>query len=56
MNSKVTELEDIKAEIIECHAIGCDLNCNSCKMIACIETKDVIIDLQIIDKHISGKE
>ena len=49
-------LEDIKAEIIKHHEIGCDMNCKNCKMLACIEPKDVIADLEIIDKHISGKE
>ena len=49
-------LEDIKAEIIEHHEIGCDMDCKNCEMIACIEPKDVIADLEIIDKHINGKE
>ena len=49
-------LEDIKAEFIEYHEIGCDMNCKNCKMVACIEPKDVIADLEIIDNHISGKE
>ena len=50
----VEELEKIKAEILEYHSIKCYGTCDNCqyKIIGCIEPKDVIEDLQILDKHI----
>jgi len=49
----IEELEKIKAEIIKYHQIDCNLNCDNCKYIDCIEAEDAVADIKIIDKHIS---
>ena len=49
-------LDEIKEKIIAYHEIGCNLKCSECKMIACIEPKDVIVDLEIIDEYRNGPE
>lgn len=50
----VAELEKIKEEILEYHCIKCYGTCETyCPYNDCIEPKDVIEDLQIIDKHIT---
>lgn len=49
----ITELEKVKAEILEHHCIKCYDTCETyCPYSDCIESKDVIEDLQIIDKYI----
>lgn len=52
----IEELEKIKAEIIENQCISCGLTCipyGDCKYFDCIEVKEVIECLELIDKHIS---
>lgn len=51
--SVIEELEKIKTEIIKYHQIDCNLNCDNCKYIGCIEAEDAVADIKIIDKHIS---
>lgn len=46
-------LEDVRAEITDYHEIGCDVNCTKCKYVACVEPKDVVADLEIIDGKIA---
>lgn len=49
----IAYLEKIKAEILEHHCIKCYGTCETyCPYSDCIEPKDVIEDLQIIDKYI----
>lgn len=50
-DGKKDVLDEIKAKIIDYHEIGCNLRCSECKMIACIEPKDVIADLEIIHEY-----
>lgn len=50
----IAEVEKIKTEILEYHCIKCYGTCETyCPYSECIEPKDVIEDLQIIDKHIA---
>ena len=49
-------LDEIKEKIIDYHEIGCNLKCAECKMIACIEPKDVIADLEIINQYRKEQE
>ena len=50
----IEELEKIKEEILEYHCIKCYGTCETyCPYSDCIEPKEVIEDLKIIDKHIS---
>lgn len=52
--SVIEELEKIKTEILKYHCIKCYDTCETyCPYNDCIESKDVIKDLRIIDKHIS---
>ena len=52
----IKELEKIKAEIIENQYITCGLTCipyGNCKYFDCIDVKEVIECLELIEKHIS---
>lgn len=52
----IEELEKIKEEIIENQYITCGLTCipyGDCKYFDCIEVKEVIECLELIEKHIS---
>lgn len=54
--AKIEELEKIKEEIIENQYITCGLTCipyGDCKYFDCIEVKEVIECLELIEKHIS---
>ena len=55
-NLIVKELEKIKDEIIENQCVSCGLTCipyGDCKYFDCIEVKEVIECLELIEKHIS---
>ena len=48
----VAMLTEIQLEIREYHEIGCDEDCNNCRMVGCIEPVNVIKDLDIIQQKI----
>jgi hypothetical protein len=52
----VAMLTDIQLEIREYHEIGCDENCNNCRMVGCVEPVNVIKDLDIIQQKIDDLE
>ena len=49
----IDELEKVKKEIIERHQIECNRNCENCRYVSCIEDKNIVVDIKIIEKHIS---
>lgn len=49
-------LDEIVEKIIDYHEIGCNLKYAECKMVACIEPKDVIADLEIINEYRKEQE
>ncbi len=49
----VAMLTKLKEEISDYHEIGCDKDCNNCRMVACIEPANVIKDLNIIQQKIN---
>jgi hypothetical protein len=50
----VAMLTDIQLEIREYHEIGCDEDCNNCRMVGCVEPVNVIKDLDIIQQKIDA--
>jgi hypothetical protein len=49
----VAMLTEIQLEIREYHEIGCDEDCNNCRMVGCVEPVNVIKDLDIIQQKIN---
>lgn len=47
-------LTEIQSEIREYHEIGCDEDCNNCRMVGCVEPVNVIKDLDIIQQKIDA--
>lgn len=50
----VAMLTHIQLEIREYHEIGCDEDCNNCRMVGCVEPVNVIKDLDIIQQKINA--
>ena len=50
----VAMLTDIQLEIRKYHEIGCDEDCNNCRMVGCVEPVNVIKDLDIIQQEIDA--
>lgn len=50
----VSMLTAIQLEIREYHEIGCDEDCNNCRMVGCVEPVNVIKDLDIIQQKIDA--
>lgn len=50
----VAMLTEIQLEIREYHEIGCDEDCNNCRMVGCVEPVNVIKDLDIIQQKINA--
>jgi len=49
----VVMLTELKEKISDYHEIGCDKDCNNCRMVGCVEPIDVIKDLDIIQQKIN---
>ena len=50
----VAMLTEIQLEIREYHEIGCDEDCNHCRLMGCVEPVNVIKDLDIIQQKINS--
>ena len=50
----VAILTEIQMDIREYHEIGCDEDCNNCRMVGCVEPVNVIKDLDIIQQKINS--
>jgi len=52
----IAELKKVMAEIIDYQQIECNMDCDNCKYIACVEGKDIVENIKLIDKHIAKLE